>query len=51
MTMPIIERISGISYEMSCAAARMPPSSAYLLSEPQPAIRKPMNERPETASR
>ena len=51
ITRPTIARISGISYEISCAAARMPPSSAYLLSEPQPAIRNPMNDRPETANR
>ena len=51
ITTPTIARISGISYEISCAAARMPPSSAYLLSLPQPAIRKPMNDSPEMASR
>src|SRR3990172_5176393 len=49
ITAPISARINGTSYEMSCAAARMPPSSAYLLSLPQPASKNPMNDNPETA--
>ena len=36
-----IERPAGISYEMICAAERMPPSSDHLLFDAQPAIRMP----------
>ena len=40
------ERISGISYEMFCATDRIAPSSAYLLFEPQPAMKIPITANP-----
>src|SRR5215470_5147488 len=36
-----IERPAGISYEMICAAERMPPRSDHLLFDAQPAMRMP----------
>ncbi len=36
-----IERPARISYEMICAAERMPPSRDHLLLDAQPAIRIP----------
>jgi hypothetical protein len=36
-----IESPAGISYEMICAAERMPPKSDHLLFDAQPAIRMP----------
>src|SRR5258706_4781457 len=36
-----IERPAGISYEMICAAERMPPRSDHLLFDAHPAIRMP----------
>src|SRR4051794_34383683 len=41
VTMHSTTRIIGISYESSCATARIPPIRAYLLLEPQPADRIP----------
>ncbi len=36
---------AGISYETICAAERIPPKSAYLLFEAQPAMIRPTVER------
>ena len=50
-TIGIVESTWGISYETSCATARIAPSSEYLFRLDQPARKIPSGERLETATR
>src|SRR3954451_24236598 len=50
-TTGIVESTCGISYETSCATARIAPSSEYLLRLDQPARKIPSGESDETATR
>ncbi len=40
----------GSSYDISCAATRIPPSSEYLFADAQPAMIAPITPTPMTAS-